>query len=168
MPGINYPNESSVNQALSTVEALLASLQLVKSSLADLHSGMPILVNLLICVPATSIPGECHVISDSAMRELNGCKQKLLDAAAKLLILKSAAPTSEEGTIDWLATELKKAASLLKTDQVENETCGKLSKITFKIDIHIWYRWGANQPAYGKDAICCIADHSETLPSLEK
>lgn len=68
------------------------------------------------------------MISDSAVRELNDCNQKLLDAAAKLLTLKSAAPKSTESTIDWLAAELKKAALLLKTDQAENEICGKTFK----------------------------------------
>jgi len=39
MPGVSFPNGSTVNQALSTSEALLSSLQLVKSSLADLNAG---------------------------------------------------------------------------------------------------------------------------------
>jgi hypothetical protein len=87
---------------------------------------------LEICVPATQILGESHVISESAMKELNGCNQKLLDAAAKMLTLKSAAPKSTESTVDWLAAELKKAALLLKTDPAgNNEDCGKIFTIKF-------------------------------------
>ena len=83
-------------------------------------------------MPATHILGESHVISESAMKELNGCNQKLLDAAAKMLTLKSAAPKSMESTVDWLAAELKKAALLLNTDPTgNNEDCGEILEVKF-------------------------------------
>jgi len=39
MPGVSFPNEVTVNQALNTVEVLLSSLQQAKSTLIDLKTG---------------------------------------------------------------------------------------------------------------------------------